>query len=311
MRIPVFFLALVLWTASARADGVGVVVTGDATIQPQLAAQIEDWLRQGGHVLVPSPLPSDALNTLIDCLVIEDLACARSIVEKRAKAPMVVFAKFDITDSQSGMRDVTITAYWFETGADASAIRRTCERCTDEVMRTATDELMTSLAGKNRAEVGQVTVRSTPAGATVTIDGKSVGVTPLTTSIAPGAHAVTMTLAGHADATGKVTVTQGSTAELTVELSSSARRSKLPYAVIGGGGALLLVGIVLVATSEEDTGENPTYRDTTALGIGLGVTGLAVAGAGVYLLLRGTPRESGPSVALLPGGAYVGWGRTF
>jgi hypothetical protein len=311
MRISLVLIALVLWTVPARANGVGVVVTGDATIQPQLAAQLEDWLRQRGHLLVPSPLPSDAISTLIDCFVIEDLACARSIVETRAKAPMLVFAKVDIADTQSGMRDVTIVAYWFETGSDAMAVRRTCERCTDEAMRTMTDELMMSLAGKGRAEVGQVTLRSMPAGATVTVDGKPVGVTPVTYSAPAGAHAFKLTLASYAEATGRVTVTKGQTAEIAVELSSTKPRNKLPYAVIGGGGALLLVGIALIATSEEDTGEKPTYRDTTALGIGLGVAGLAVAGAGTYLLLRGAPPEAGPSVAILPGGAYVGWGRTF
>jgi hypothetical protein len=310
MRIPVFLLALVLWTVPAHADGVGVVVTGDATIQPQLAAQLEDWLRQRGHLLVPSPMPADALNTLIDCFVIEDLACARAIVEKAAKAPMVVFAKVDISDSQSGMRDVTITAYWFETGTNATAVRRTCERCTDESMRTTTDDLMSTLAGKGRAEVGRVSLTSTPAGAEVKLDGKRVGVTPLTTAVPPGEHSFTMTLAGHADARGRVTVPRGETAELAVELTA-AKRTRLPYAAIGAGSALILVGIVLVATSEEDTGEKPTYRDTTALGVGLSVVGLAAAGAGVYLLLRGEPRASGPSVAIVPGGAYVGWARTF
>ena len=63
-------LALVLlFTAPARAgrsgsNDVGVVVVGEATMQPQLAAQLESWLRQHGHSLVPAPLPPDAINTM-------------------------------------------------------------------------------------------------------------------------------------------------------------------------------------------------------------------------------------------------------
>jgi tetratricopeptide (TPR) repeat protein len=45
----------------------------------------------------------------------------------------------------------------------------------------------------------QVTVRSTPPGATVTIDGKSVGVTPWTGELAPGAHSLLLVLRGYDD----------------------------------------------------------------------------------------------------------------
>ena len=127
--IIVLVCSFVAWTASARAD-VGVVVIGDATVQPQLAAQVEDWLRQRGNVLVPSPLPSEAITALLDCFVIEDLACARKIVEQKSKSPQMVFAKVDLSDATTGMRDVTITAYWFDAAAAPVAMRRSCASCT-------------------------------------------------------------------------------------------------------------------------------------------------------------------------------------
>lgn len=301
--------ALLAWTAPARAD-VGVVVIGDATIQPQLAAQLEDWLRQRGNILVPSPLPSDAITALLDCFVIEDLACSRKIVEQKAKASQLVFAKVDLADSTSGMRDVTITAYWFETGAAPIAVRRQCAGCTDAAMRTLSDELMASLAGKGRAELGQVSLTSSPAGARVTIGGAPAGVTPLTHPLPPGEHAVTLSLPGHEDVERRVTVTQGQTAALAVDLLP-ARRSKLPLVALGVGGAVLLTGIVLYASSEEDTGDKPEYRDTKALGITLGIVGLAAVGVGAYFLLTGNTAAEGPTVAVVPGGATVGWGTQF
>jgi len=79
-------LLLMLSTTAAYAGGdIGVVVTGEATMQPQLAAQLEGWLRQHGHQLIASPLPPEAVNTLIDCFVIEDENCARGVIDKRAQ----------------------------------------------------------------------------------------------------------------------------------------------------------------------------------------------------------------------------------
>lgn len=307
----VLVCSVLAWTAPARASGsVGVVVIGDATIQPQLAAQVEDWLRHRGNVLVPSPLPSEAITALLDCFVIEDLACARKIVEEKSKSPQMVFAKVDLADATSGMRDVTITAYWFETDSDPVAMRRSCASCTDAALRTMSDELMASLAGKGRAELGQLSLTSSPPGARVTIDGTPVGVTPLSHPLSPGPHAVRVSLAGHTDADSSVTIAQGQTATLAIELAR-APRGKLPLVGVGIGGALLLTGIVLYASSEEDTGEKPEYRDTKALGITVGIVGLATIGVGAYYLLRGGDAAEGPTVAVVPGGATVGWGTQF
>lgn len=313
IRTLLILLSLGAWTPAAHADSsVGVVVTGDATIQPQLAAQLEDWLRQRGNTLVPSPLPSDAITALLDCFVVEDLACARKVVERKSKTPQIVFARVDLADATTGMRDVTITAYWFETGADPVVVRRACASCTDAAVRALTDELMTSLAGKGRSEVGQITLTTTPAGALVMIDGKAIGVTPLTHSLPPGPHALTISSVGHADATRSVTITRGETSAVEVTLArASSPRGKIPIIALGLGGAMMLTGIVLYASSEKDTGEKPEYRDTRALGLTLGVVGLAAVGVGAYMLLRSEPSAEGPTVAIVPGGAYVGWGTQF
>src|SRR5262245_10671869 len=141
-------LLLVLSTAPARGD-VGVVVTGEATMQPQLAAQLEAWLRQHGHTLISAPLAPEAINTLIDCFVIEDEGCARKVVEKRAKSKSVVFARVEVQPGsiQGTERTVTLTAYWFDKGKDAVAERRFCERCTELTLKSTADELMAALSG--------------------------------------------------------------------------------------------------------------------------------------------------------------------
>ncbi len=309
MRALVPLLSIVALAGPAAADnGVGVLVTGDATVQPQLTSHIERWLKQRGHVVAPGALPAEALTTLIDCFVIEDLKCARKVVEEHASEPNLVFAKAEIADST---RDITITAYWFERDMEAIAVRRTCEACTDDKLETTAGELMTSLAGKGRAEVGVITLTSTPPGATVLIDGRQVGVTPLTYSVPAGDHAIEVRHAGAA-ASRTVTVTTGETAEVALTLDVPARsRSRVPLAVLAGGGALLVGSIALFAIDEDDTGEKYEYRDSAPWGVALGVAGLAAVGAGVYLMMRGEAAEPGARVSFVPGGAVLGWGRSW
>ncbi|MBL0214720.1 MAG: PEGA domain-containing protein [Myxococcales bacterium] len=309
-------LVIVAWTSSARAGGdVGVVVTGDTTMQPQVLALVEGWLRAHGHQLVASPLPPESTNKLIDCFVMEDTGCARKLIEAQAKTSTVVFARVEVADNAGGMRDVTMTAYWFERGSDPVAEKRSCEKCTDGTLRTTNDALMSALAGSGRKTVGQLVLSSTPAGAHVTIDGAASGVTPLEIALAPGAHQVIVSADGRADATRSVTIVQGESTPLAISLhapGAGSRHGKLPAVAIGVGGALLLTGVILYATSETDTGEKFEYRDTRALGIGVAVSGLAVASVGAYLWFTGKrSTDSAPAVAVVPGGAYVGWGRSF
>jgi hypothetical protein len=141
-------IVLLFMAATARAD-VGVVVTGEATMQPQLAAQLESWLKNRGHQLAPSALDPDAINTLIDCFVIEDLGCARGVVEKRAKSQAIVFARVEVTPNEKdGTRDIALVGYWLQKGHDAIAERRVCSHCTEQSLTTTSEDLMAALAAE-------------------------------------------------------------------------------------------------------------------------------------------------------------------
>lgn len=69
-----------------------------------------------------------------------------------------------------------------------------------------------------RKGVQQLTVMSTPAGATVAIDQTPVGVTPWTGDLAPGRHQVTLTLRGYSDATSEVELARDRAQDLTLAL---------------------------------------------------------------------------------------------
>ena len=144
MRTPIFVLASLV-TTPAYAERVGVVVTGEATVQPQVAAQLERWLHDHGREVVPGPLEPEAINTLIDCFVLEDLGCARGVVDNRSKSKAVVYTRAETTANADGTRDIAITGYWFQKGHDALAERRVCPKCNDGLLHATVDELMLAL----------------------------------------------------------------------------------------------------------------------------------------------------------------------
>ena len=142
MRTLLVLATLLPVTAHAE---VGVVVTGEATVQPMLSAQLEGWLHDHGRAVLPGALEAEAISTLIDCFVLEDLACARKVVEVRARSSSLVFARAEASSNADGTREVSITGYWFQRNHEAVTERRICKRCTDQSLRTTVEDLMLAL----------------------------------------------------------------------------------------------------------------------------------------------------------------------
>jgi PEGA domain-containing protein len=312
------FVVLAL-TGTARADEVGVVVTGEATIQPQLSAQLEGWLTKHGHQLAPAPLSPDAINTMVDCFVIEDETCARKVVDKRSKSPSLVFARIDVAPGNTALdRDVAVTIYWFEKDRSFVAKRKKCPKCTEPALRATADELIAALA-VDAHKVGQLKCTSNLAGADVAVDGRKVGVTPLDHPLAPGKYTIVVGTERRGEETRTVEVKAGEVTTIDVPLhvtdidnGGGTHRSRiLPIAVIGVGAGLAITGGVLLAIHQPPGIDSPLQRHNTApAGIGFGVAGLAVAAAGtVWFMASGT--KSAPVAALSHDGAYLGWVRAF
>jgi hypothetical protein len=321
MRIAITLATLVALGSSAHAGGgdIGVVVTGEGSMQSQLAAQIEDWLSHHGHTLVQTPLPSDAIPLLDDCFVMMDpKACARRIIEKRAKSPSMVYAHLKTTNNtSSGARDVTLTAFWFDAGREALSESTTCESCTDQLLRTTADEVMRKLAS---SLVGHVKLRSTPDTARISIDGQPpIGVTPLNLDLPPGKHTITMTKQGFEPVTRNIVVVSDKTETIATELrappdqDTGGKPSRLlPIAVMAAGGALVATGVVLIAIDQDKVPEEPKrIYDTARYGVGLAIGGAAIVGVGTYLLLRSPTTTSAPVASLTSDTAYIGWAGRF
>ncbi len=306
----VLLLVLAL-TSTARAE-VGVVVAGEATMQPLLVRQIESWLKSHGHTVAPLALPADAVNTLTDCFVIEDEACARMVIEKRGRTRSIIFARVELQAGGDIDKTVTVTAYWFEAGQKVTSARRFCERCNEASLRTTADDMMGQLIKAAPQSAGRLKLTTDPAGATCAIDGKQIGPTPIEHELAPGEHEITVTSERHRRETRKVAIKSGETTTLDLSLtveSEGGRKSTLgPLVVMSAGAAMIIAGGVMVAMDEDKGPDQPPEINNTAPGgVALAVGGVLAIGGG-FLWYRMTKKhESAPVAAVGHDGAYIGW----
>ncbi|HEY4242602.1 MAG TPA: hypothetical protein VGM88_22445 [Kofleriaceae bacterium] len=316
-------LTLAASAAVARADSdVGVVVTGDGVIQPQLTAQLNQWLEQHGYQLVAAPLPPDAVTALHDCFVLDDTDCARVLVGKRARSSTVIFANADVSKGERGMRNIKLTIFWFDKGKPARAENQLCDSCTDQSLRISADALMTQLAG----DAGLVTLAPDRTCTRVEIDGKPIPSMANGFALAVGSHQVTCVRA-HGPVTKAVAIAKGQTAVFDPGVEPTTPLPKIEQPTDEGpafytkksfaigltvvGGAALVTGVVLIAASPTDTGKTPTYRSTRPPGIGVAIGGAVVGGLGAYLWVRATHAQSAPAVSIDNHGASVGWAGSF
>jgi tetratricopeptide (TPR) repeat protein len=94
------------------------------------------------------------------------------------------------------------------------------------------DEVQVRIAHLERrlAETGvqQLRVKSQPPGATVSIAGRALGVTPWSGELAPGEHMVELALPGHAPQRARVLVPADRSAQLALELAPAPSPEPLP-----------------------------------------------------------------------------------
>ncbi len=312
-------LCVLLAARLAHANTVNVVATGDADLQADLSRTLESWLRGHGHT-VGAPLAPDVVSTLLNCMVMDDQGCARGVVEARATGDAVLFAQ--AMKSRTSNATVLIV-YWFIKGKEPVGMRRACEECSADLLKSTADEMLGMVLGVTSAARGRLAVSSDPSGLTVLLDNENIGVTPLEREVAAGPHKLVLMHRGQRVGEKQVKITSDVTAEIKIpvvlppEPSTTVRQGRSPLLgglVMGLGGAALAAGIALYVTSEEDTGEKLYYRDTKPLGIGLAAGGAVVAGLGVWLWLRargGDETTSAPVVSIHHGGGMLGWARAF
>src|SRR5262245_55786838 len=306
MRTWIVALIVAALASTARAEDVGVVVTGDPQLQGTLARHIEKWLKRHGHKLAGTPLAPDAINTLVDCITIDDQACARGVVDKRSAVATVVFARID-PGGKSG--NVTLTTYWFVKGKNAISERRVCEKCGPDDLAGVADTMMAALRATQG--VSKIKVGSDPQGVAVAIDDETIGTTPTEHMVSPGEHKLTLSYRGKKLATRTVAVAEGATE--VVEIPVGEQPSSIPGVIAVTGGVITIVaGGVLIYLGERSGSDVKFVYDsqTTYVGATLAGVGVAAVVGGGILLSRASKRTI-PIAAIGSSGGYIGFAGRF
>jgi hypothetical protein len=140
MRWVLVAAVLVCGARVARADTIGVVAYGEPKLQTAVAKRFQKWLRAHGHRVVTTPISTDGIDTLANCLTIDDLVCARTVVDARAKTDNIIYAGIAAAGD-----NVTFTVYFFAKGKDGVAERRVCEKCKGSEWHELTDTMLERL----------------------------------------------------------------------------------------------------------------------------------------------------------------------
>jgi hypothetical protein len=314
-------LALTAPRAASAGTSVGVLVTGEYLKAPT-QQQVEKWMRAHSQRVVSPALPTDAVSSLLNCFVLDDPKCMRSIVDARSTTDMLVSIRVDLASKKA--REIRLTIDWFVKGHSPISSRRTCDKCTETVLRSTIDAMLSDLSKTAPGFMGTLKVSSTPPGITVLVDNATIGVTPVETRVPVGDHKVQLARDGRVGDIKTVSVTGEAVTAVDLEAPAAAtikqplpetpppsRPSRLlPGLVIGLGVAAIGAGTTLYLTSEEPTGKRPTYRDTKNLGIGVAAGGGALVLTGVIIVLATKPSQA-PTIAFTPGGATIGWAGSF
>lgn len=117
----------------------------------------------------------------------------------------------------------------------------------------------------------QLTVLSEPATATVRVDGRPVGVTPWTGEVPPGAHTISVSLRGYADAERQIALASDAAQDVPFRLQPATEATPVPAAVAAPPAA----STPAAAPSDTASATDPQ---------GVGVVTYVVLGAGVATL---------------------------
>lgn len=131
------------------------------------------------------------------------------------------------------------------------------------------------------AETGvqQVTLRSTPSGATVSIDGREVGTTPWTGELTPGVHAADLRLAGYESSQLKFTLSSRAALDLASTLrKASAQNVSAPSLVQKPAPASRVVGQHAKDEPVLEPSTGPQFGAWPWVSIGLSVASGITAG---------------------------------
>jgi hypothetical protein len=208
-------------------------------------------------------------------------------------------------------------------GKPSSEESETCELCGIQEVGEKLDKLASSLmshVGPQRTDPARLIVQSEPAGASVTVDGRAAGETPVSMEVSAGTHDVAVTAEGHAGAHKTISLDPGIHGLVSVDLlplnGGRLVRASGPPRVFGlismGVGAAAVAGGIFVLAAVDHKAvlcpgqttlpgpNDATMRHCTRnarlpAGLLLGGGAVALVTGGLILFVDWNPAEPGPS----------------
>jgi PEGA domain len=215
--LVVLGLARPAWAAQPSA----LVVFGNAESRPQaiVLGVVDRVLRQAGWPLVPALSEVDS-KTVRECLGRESpWPCIQPMADKKG-IERIVAVRVDLLKA-NGVLQTVLTGRLVQAGfSSVLQQQRFCGACSDSDLTVYSEEIAKLLMDERAVQAGttKVEVTSTPAGAEILIDGKSVGVANNTFATFPGRHLIEARLPGHKPDTRTVTAIDGKTIVATMTL---------------------------------------------------------------------------------------------
>ena len=329
MRRLEVVVAVLCATASLAAAGpsVGVVVTGDPALQNKVRAQVATWIQQHGFVFAAKPLSADALKTLTNCFVIEDMACARGVVDHQSTADFLVFVRADLVGGKRS-KEANLVGYWFLKDRDTVVDKRNCKPCANQVLAKTTTELIGAIYDETALAKTRLKIADPP-GLVVMLDGVNVGVTPLEQDVPPGKHDIALVRDDSTLGTISVDTKASEVLDIKVPIKAPVAAGPEPVAsspalidrpgpsrilpgllIVSGAGAVV-TGAVFIYYGHKNGPDDPLiYPGATKQGAIIAGLGGAALITGLVLWWHGSS-QNGPTVATTPGGTLVGWAGQF
>jgi hypothetical protein len=245
---------------------------------------------------------------------------------------------FNIARAFTRLDNVPAALRWYR-----DFLRRSPQAPNAAEVQASVNQLSATLAERG---VQQISVLSTPSDAKVLIDGQAVGVTPFTAEIAPGAHHVSLSLAGYREQTADFVLAARTPQDVALRLEplgpsaakpvgsaapAEALRLKpalatdhehrfgaVPWVVLGAGAASMMgaLGFELARRSAESAAKSASqleYKQHFDAMESRQTTARVFLGVGGALLITGgvlvilnTPRKPASQLALSCDGAGCG-----
>jgi hypothetical protein len=321
VRLVALFLIALMSVAHADTT-VAVVVSGAESIKKETKETSESWLSSHDlEIASEQPLAKDGLNSLLNCLVISDMTCARGVVEVRGKVDNIIAISGQVT-GKKGKRSVQLAAYWIAKDQEVVSLQKTCNACTDGVFTSSLNAMLDDLAKLAPTMRGKIHVTSKPSRMNVTVDNEEQATTPFDRELSFGPHTLSIVRDGRVVVSTKIEVKPQVTLDVPLVVPEEkkdepqikiveARRSRaVPVLLLTLGIAATATGAVLYNYGGP-TGVSFTYRNMRPAGVATAISGGVAVIVGTVWLIKGGSSTSKPEVTMTPNSATVGWARSF